>query len=37
MAIKDGRILLDNADSLTNWGSSGGGGWIVTGKHGYRP
>lgn len=26
MAIKDGRILLDDADTLTNWGSSGGGG-----------
>lgn len=26
MAIKDGRILLDSADALTNWSFSGGGG-----------
>ena len=26
MAIKDGRILLDSADALTNWSFTGGGG-----------
>jgi len=26
MAIKDGRILVDAAEALTNWGTSGGGG-----------